>query len=301
MHILIPGGSGVIGTELSVELVRRGHQVTILSRNPARAKTMDQVEIRAWDGVSTQGWTDLFESADALVNLAGENIGAQRWDEDRKRKITQSRVFAGRAITSAFQLARRRPQTLIQASAVGYYGAADDRVMVEDSPAGSDFLAHVAVQWEASTQPVEALGVCRVTIRTGIVLSKRGGALERLVTPFNLYAGGPLGSGQQWWSWIHLRDEVNAICALLENPGASGVYNLTAPNPVTMREFGQELARVLSRPYWLPAPAFALKLLLGEMSSVILDGQRVSPDRLQKLGFTFQFPTLETALQDLLG
>jgi uncharacterized protein (TIGR01777 family) len=262
---------------------------------------MDRVEIRAWDGVSTQGWTDLFESADALINLAGENIGAQRWDEDRKRKITQSRVFAGRAITSAFQLARRRPQTLIQASAIGYYGAADDRVMDEESPAGSDYLAHVAVQWEASTQPVEALGVRRVTIRTGIVLSKRGGALERLVTPFNLYAGGPLGSGQQWWSWIHLRDEVNAICALLENPGASGVYNLTAPNPVPMREFGQILARVLSRPYWLPAPAFALKLLLGEMSSIVLDGQRVSPDRLQKLGFTFQFPTLETALQDLLG
>jgi uncharacterized protein (TIGR01777 family) len=301
VRVLVASGTGLIGRAFCKELFAAGHQVQILSRNPSRAKLPPGAEIYKWDARSTQGWQNLLESADVVVNLAGENIGMGRWTPERKRSFLTSRQDAGKAIVEAFRTASHRPGLLLQASAIGYYGICADEIIDEASPPGKDFLAQIAVKWEAFTQPVEDLGVRRVIIRTGLILTQDGGVLPRFILPYKLFVGGPMGSGRQWWSWIHMQDEVNAMRFLIESDSAYGVYNLTAPNPVPMDEFGRTLARVIKRPYWLPAPAFAFKLLLGEQSTLVLDGQRVVPKSLLELGFQFKFPNLRSALENLLS
>jgi uncharacterized protein (TIGR01777 family) len=203
-------------------------------------------------------------------------------------------------VVSAFQAASRKPKVLLQASAIGFYGPSDDRELSEESPAGNDFQSSICLDWEASTQPVEKMGVRRVVIRTGLVMTTKGGVLPRLMLPFRLFLGGPLGSGQQWYSWIAMQDEIRAMLYLLKNEQAAGAYNLTSPEPLRMSEFGKVLASVIHRPYWLPAPAFALRALLGEMSILVLTGQKVVPQKLLAEGFHFQFPTLKSALEKLL-
>jgi hypothetical protein len=195
--------------------------------------------------------------------------------------------------------AGRKPAVIVQASGIGYYGPRGDEEVGEEAPPGSDFLGKLAVEWEASTAPVEALGVRQVVIRTGVVLSLEGGALPRLAAPFRFFLGGPLGSGRQWTPWIHIVDEVRAIRFLLEHEGARGPFNLSAPRPVTNRELARALGRAMRRPAWLPVPALALKLALGEMSAVLLTGQRAVPKRLLEEGFAFRFPDVEGALQNL--
>jgi len=306
MHVVIAGGTGLIGTALSRSLLAGGHRVTVLGRDPERARVGPGVEVRRWDARSAEGWVDLVESADAFVNLAGESLAGTgplpaRWTAGQKRRIRDSRLFAGRAVVEAFRAASRRPDVLVQASGVGYYGPLAEAIASEDAPAGSDFLARLAVDWEASTEPVETLGVRRVVARTGVVLTMAGGALPRLVLPYRLFAGGPLGSGRQWVPWIHLADEVAAIRFLLDNAEARGPFNLTAPKAVTNAELGRTLGRVLGRPSWLPTPAFALRALMGEVADLVLTGQRVVPTQLQAAGFRFQFPELEPALRDLLA
>ncbi|MDR3574056.1 MAG: TIGR01777 family oxidoreductase [Anaerolineaceae bacterium] len=301
MNVLVPGGTGLIGNAFTKALVAAGDEVWVLSRNPEKARTPPGVKVFRWDGKTPQGWDHLVEQAQAIVNLSGENLAAGSWTEERKRLIITSRVESGRAITAAIKTASNRPEVLMQASAVGYYGPGDDQKLEEDAPIGQDFLGEICAQWEVSTQPVEALGVRRLVIRTGLVQSAAGGMLPRVLLPFQLFVGGPLGSGTQWWPWIHLRDEIDAMIFLLKNPAAQGAYNLTAPEPVRMSEFGKTLGKVLQRPYWLPVPAFGLKLLLGEMSKIILEGQRAVPVRLQELGYQFHFTQLEPALKDLLG
>ncbi len=301
MHVLITGGTGLIGRALAHSLVQDGHQVTVLSRTPERHRNLPpNVDLAAWDGRTAQGWGERVNAADAIVNLAGESIAAGRWTPERKRRIRESRVHAGQAVVEAIQAAAHRPQVLVQASAVGYYGPQGDEPITEEMPPGSDFLAQVCVAWEASTAPVEALGVRRAVIRTGVVLSIQGGALPRMLLPFRLFLGGPLGSGRQYFPWIHLDDQVAAIRFLLERPETQGPFNLCAPNPVTNRAFCQTLGQVLGRPAWLPTPALALRLLFGEMATVILEGQRTVPHRLQEAGYTFRFPELRPALQDLV-
>ncbi len=302
MNVIITGGTGLIGRALAADLLKEGHEVIVLSRRPEAyvGRVPAGVRLERWDGRTAEGWGHLVEGADAIVNLAGENIAAGRWTAERKRRIRESRVHAGEAVTAAVLAAREKPRVVIQASAVGYYGPHGDEEVDEDTPPGNDFLARVAVDWEASTAPVEEHGVRRVIIRTGIVLTPEGGALARMLLPFRLGLGGPLGSGRQWFPWIHIADEVGAIRFLMENEATQGPYNLTAPNPVRQREFARALGRVLRRPAFLPVPAFALRLLFGEMADVLLTGQRAVPRRLLEAGYTFRFPDLEPALEDLV-
>lgn len=302
MRVLITGGSGLVGRALTANLARDGNEVIILSRRPERVIALPLgASATWWDGHTTEGWGSLANATDAIINLAGENIGACRWTEGRKRAILESRLNVGRAIVKAVEVAARKPRLVIQASAVGYYGPHSDEEITEEMQPGDDFLARVAVDWEASTSPLEALGVRRVIIRTGVVLSTTGGALPRMLLPFRFFAGGRLGSGRQWFPWIHIADEVRAIRFLMENERASGACNLTAPTPVTNAEFSRLLGQCLKRPILIPTPAFALRLLFGEMATALLDGQRAIPRRLLQLGFTFQFPEAGSALKDLLG
>jgi uncharacterized protein len=301
MHILVPGGTGLIGNAFTKALVAAGDEVWVLSRSPEKVRAPAGVKVFRWDGKTPQGWEHLLEQADAIVNLSGENLAASPWTSERKRIILTSRVDTGQAIVAALNNISHRPALLMQASAVGYYGPGDDRILDEASPAGQDYLGQICIQWEASTQPVESLGIRRVVIRSGLIQTSAGGMLPRLLLPFRLFVGGPLGNARQWWPWIHLQDEVDAMVFLLKNPAAQGAYNLTAPEPVRMAAFGKTLAKVLHRPYWFPVPAFGLKLLLGEMSKIVLEGQRAVPRRLQDLGYHFRFTQLEPALKDLLA
>ena len=306
MRIIITGGTGLIGRELTRLLLNAGREIVILSRNPARHELPEGVQGVAWDGRAGQNWQHLADGARAIVNLAGEPIAGNgfpppRWTAARKQRILQSRLDAGQAVVEAITAASRKPAVLIQASGIDYYGnVPGDAEVTEDWPKGSGFLADVTEQWEASTAVVEEMGVRRAVIRTGIVLSMAGGALPQTVRPFRFFLGGPLGDGRQYWPWIHRRDEARAIQFLIENEAANGVFNLCAPNPVTNKAFAREIGRVLGRPSALPAPAFALKLLLGEMAALLLDGRRALPRRLTELGFTFQFPRLRDALVDVL-
>jgi uncharacterized protein (TIGR01777 family) len=253
-----------------------------------------------WDGKTAQGWGYLAGEVDAIVNLAGANIGERRWSEERKRVIRSSRVDAGRAIVAAVEQSAHRPALVIQIAGVGYYGPHGDEQLDEQSQPVKDYLATVAADWENATKPVTRLGVRLVTMRTGVVLSRKGGVLEPFLLQQRFFAGGPLGSGKQWISWIHMQDLVNCFLFFLEHDNAAGVFNVTSPEPVTNAQFGMILSKVLKRPYWLPAPAFMLHLVLGEMSTLVLDGQRVLPKRLLELGYAFQYASLRSALEDLL-
>jgi uncharacterized protein (TIGR01777 family) len=293
MNIIITGGTGLIGRAFRVEMEKAGHQIWVLSRSGG-GNTIQ------WDGKSARGWEKWAEQANAIVNLAGTNIGAGLWTKERKRSILESRLDAGQAVVEAVRGAANRPLVVLQASAVGYYGVTGDRVVDESSSSGVDWQSDVVRQWEASTSAVEELGVRRVTMRTGVVLTRGEGILTRFQLPFNLFLGGPLGSGTQYVSWIHVRDQVRAMRFLLETPQMSGAFNLTSPQPVMNAEFGKTLGQVMKRPYWFPTPGFALKLVLGEMSTLVLDGQRVIPRRLQEAGFLFEYSDLHSALENIL-
>lgn len=301
MRFLIIGGSGLIGRELATRLALGSNEVIILSRRPEQVVGLPSgVVARPWDGHTAEGWVPMADGADAIINLAGENIGSGRWTKERKSLILESRLNAGRAIVEAVEKAPRKPDVVVQASGVGYYGPHGNEEITEESPPGNDFLSRLAVAWEASTAPVEMLGVRRVVIRTGVVLSASGGALPRMVLPFRLFAGGRLGSGRQWLPWIHITDEARAIRFLVERKHARGAFNLAAPIPITNAEFSQLLAQILKRPAVFPVPAALLRAAFGEMATVILEGQRAVPQRLLQLGFSFRFTDARSALKDLL-
>lgn len=306
MKVIIAGGTGLIGRQLTKELVEHDHIVVILSRNPGKATSLPQsVEVFAWDGITTRGWGDLIDGSQAVINLAGENIGGEgflpsRLTETRKQRIRDSRIDSTKALVAAIEAAENKPQVFVQSSAIGYYGFHDAQQLTEESPAGDDFFAEWR-DWETVSVPVEGMGIRRVIIRTGLYFSTRkGSALNRLVLPFKLYAGGPIGDGQQYFSWIHEVDESRAIRFLIEGENVQGAFNLTAPNPATNAEVGKAIARVLERPYYLPTPEFAFTLAFGEIGALVTKGQRVIPERLQEQGFEFKFPEVETALRDLL-
>jgi len=308
MRVLITGGTGLIGRALSADLAADGHEVIILSRAPGQSRGLPAgVRAEGWDGRTGKGWVALADGADAIVNLAGANISGEgllpsRWTDERKRLIRDSRLDAGQAVVDAVRQASRKPLAVIQASGIGVYGPRGDDPIAEDGPVGQDFLASFAAhEWELSTAPVEAMGVRRAVVRTGVVLSKTQGALRPMLLQFRLLAGGPIGSGKQWVSWIHLKDEARAIRFLIENQSASGPFNFVAPQSVTNAQFARTLGRVMGRPSWLSLPGFAMRAAFGEVADLLLTGQRGVPQRLADLGFQFRFPELEAALRDAVA
>jgi uncharacterized protein (TIGR01777 family) len=309
MRVIITGGTGVVAAALTRGLVADGHEVIALSRSAERHGTRTEAGARVekWDARTAAGWGHLVDGAQIMVNMAGESIAGKsliptRWSAERKRLIRDSRLNAGRAVVEAVQQAARKPKLLIQQSAVGYYGFHGDEPLTETDPPGSDFLAQTARDWEQSTQAVEALGVRRVIPRTGVrLLTGPGGFLRPLKLVFSLFLGGPMGSGRQYWPWIHPADEVRALRFLMDDAEARGPFNMTAPKPETNRDFSRIFGKVVQRPSLFPAPAFGVRLVLGELAdALILNGQRAVPQRLLERGFKFQFSELEPALQDVL-
>ena len=305
-RVIVTGGTGFIGSLLTKRLIEKGYEVVCLTRNVSRAKEEADGGTRiifvGWDGRSAVGWGGYAEGASAIINLAGESLASGRWDRKRKQRILQSRLQAGKAVLEAVKHAKNKAGVVIQASAIGFYGSRGDEVLDETCDSGRGFLPEVTRKWEESTIDVEVYGVRRAVIRTGLVLGEKGGVLSRLVLPFRFFLGGPLGSGKQWVSWIHIEDEVQAILYLMEHHELRGIFNLTSPHPLRNRDFSRKLGEALKRASWLPVPGFSLRWLFGEMAEeTILSGQKVLPARLQEAGYEFVFPEAEKALTDILA
>ncbi len=297
MKVAVTGGTGFLGAPLVRRLVDAGHQVTVLTRKPAALSGLPSgVSAARFDAFEPAPDT-LLQGFDAVIHLAGESI-AERWTPEQKERVVKSRKIGTEAIARA-AVASGTVRALVSTSAIGYYGPHGDEPLDETSAPGSDFLAQVCQVWEAATAPAQEAGLRTAIIRIGIVLHPDGGALKRMTVPFKLGAGGRFGDGNQYMSWIHRDDLLRLFVHVLEQPTVSGVLNGTAPNPVTNRDFVRELGRALHRPALVPAPKFALKLALGEMSTMVLDGQKVLPRRTLDSGFTFEYPTLEAALRQL--
>ena len=301
MRAIISGGTGLIGRALAASLVADGYDVALLSRRPAAAHNLPPgARAVQWDGHSAAGWGHMADGADVIINLAGENLSAGRWTAQRKQRILQSRIHAGHAVVEAIGAATNKPAVVIQASGIGHYGLHTDDIVTEANAPGNDFGAQVTLAWEEATQAVERLGVRRVIVRMAPVFSTSGGVLPRLMLPFRFFVGGKIGSGKQWFSWVHIADCVGAIRFLMANTQAQGAYNLCAPGPLTNAAFSAVLGRVMHRPSLMTAPAFALRLVFGEMATILLEGQRGFPKRLLDMGYSFRFPDAEAALTDLL-
>ncbi|MCX6143601.1 MAG: TIGR01777 family oxidoreductase [Ignavibacteriales bacterium] len=301
MKIVIAGATGLIGKLLTKTLLNSGHSVVVLTRNAELPTTSSQplLHFDHWDGKGEGSWHCHIDHADAVVNLAGESLGANRWTKSRKRALISSRVDPTASIVNAMKAATAKPRVFVNASAVGYYGPVEEGDVTEDNQAGDDFTSTLCVEWEQAALGAMAFGVRVVLLRSGIVLDPRGGALQKMLLPFRLFAGGPLGSGDQWLPWIHREDEVRAICFSLENERVSGPVNLASPESVTMRDFCVALGKTLRRPSGLRVPTFVLRALLGEMADIVLTGQRVVPKKLLQEGFKFRFPDLKDALENL--
>jgi uncharacterized protein len=299
MKIAIAGGTGFVGKALTNYFAKQEHDIYILTRK-ARPSTNNRIHYIEW--LTPESETEKFlPPLNAFINLAGESINSGRWTDKRKQRIINSRLSATKAVLQLMTKLEHKPEVFINASAIGIYGTSWNETFTESSTkTGSDFLARTVTAWEEEAKKAEQLGVRTVLARFGIILGKDEGALPRIVLPYKLFTGGTVGSGDQWLSWVHIKDVVRSVEFILNNENISGSVNITAPHSAKMKEFGQTIAKVLHRPHWLPAPSFALRLLLGEMSILVLEGQRVLPEKLQKLGFNFSFPYLEEALSDIL-
>ncbi|MDH5640231.1 MAG: TIGR01777 family oxidoreductase [Nitrospira sp.] len=303
MNIVVAGGTGFIGSALCHSLIGEGHQVSILTRQPEQAFHQGDVPINwvLWNGQDGGSWEQALERADAVINLAGASIANARWTDARKQLLTDSRVLTTRLLVKALSQRTSKPPTFINASGIGYYGTSDDRTLDEGAARGQGFLADLCLAWEAEALRAAEFGARVVVVRTGMVLEQDGGALPKMMLPFQCFAGGPIMPGTQWVSWIHRRDHIGIIQWALATPTVSGPINAVAPEPVTMNTFCQILGRVLHRPSWLPVPGIALNILLGELGTLMTTGQRVIPAKAMERGYTFQYPTLEPALRAILA
>jgi uncharacterized protein len=300
MRILLTGGTGLIGTALTESLLADGHQVWSLTRrDPATAPVKTGLTLVRWDGRTTSGWGDLVSQMDAVINLAGESLSKWPWTKAQKQRFWDSRVQAGLALTEAIRAASPRPKTLIQISGINHYETIGDTAD-ESTPPGEDFLARLTVGWEGATKDVESMGVRRVVFRLAVVLSERGGLFSLMALPVKLFAAGRLGSGKQAVPWVHLDDVVGAIRFALENEPVTGPYNLIAPEPISNADFYKALAKALHRPYWFPTPAFLLRLALGEMSVLVVDGRYAQPKRLLEAGYRFKVENIADAMERLV-
>jgi len=299
--IAITGATGLIGRELCRKLHEEGDEVTVFTREIKKGKELfpyltDFVE---WDYNKPELWKNELNGKDTVVHLAGANIFGERWTNSYKRTIMDSRKSATKILVDSIGELKNKPKTFISSSAVGYYGDKENDIITEESPSGTDFLSMVCRSWEFEAKQVEKFGVRRVSIRTGIVLSSKEGALKKMLLPFRLFAGGSIGKGDQWFPWIHIEDIINVYLFVLNNE-ISGVLNGTSPNPVTMREFAKTLGKVLHRPSFFTVPEFVLKLAVGEGAQSILSSLRVIPQKLIKNSFKFKYDHLEPALNSLL-
>ncbi|MDE5070394.1 MAG: TIGR01777 family oxidoreductase [Trichodesmium sp. St16_bin4-tuft] len=306
MKIAITGATGFVGTRLVERLHSEGEKILVLTRNLEKGKRIfpssayPNLEVIGYEPQKSGAWQKSIDGCDGVVNLAGASIADERWSVSRKKEIMSSRKVTTEKLVEAIAQSNSKPSVLVSGSAIGYYGISETATFDEQSNSGNDFLAEVCQEWEAAAQPVQNLGVRLVILRIGIVLGL-GGTISKMLTPFKLFAGGPIGNGRQWFSWVHIDDLVGLILHSLRNPEMQGVFNATSPNPVRMEEFCQGLGEALNRPSWLPVPDFAIELLLGDGAVVVLEGQKVLPKQTQASGFEYQYPTVKPALKNILA
>lgn len=301
MRVLVTGASGLIGSAVCDALLVRGDEVVGLSRDPEKARSSNPtVRWHEWDAINEEAPPEAFEDVDGVIHLLGEPIN-QRWTDEAKERIMGSRRTGTRNLVATIKGLDRKPKVLVSQSAIGYYGDRGDAVLDESAGPGEGFDSQVVVEWEKAAQEAEGTGMRLVITRSGLILDPEGGLLKQLLTPFKLGVGGPVGSGDQYMSWIHRDDEVELLLWALDNEKVGGVVNATAPNPVTNRELSKTLGKVLRRPAFMPVPNFALTLMLGgELAETVKGGQRVMPKRAEELGYLFEHPELEGALRELL-
>jgi uncharacterized protein (TIGR01777 family) len=302
MNLLLTGATGFLGRPLCRALAERGHSLTVLTRDPSRAagKLPPGTRALAWEPLRQEDAPDVVQAiveTDAVINLAGESIAGRRWTPEYKERLFRSRLDSTRAVVAGLAASGRTGLTLVNASAVGYYGDRGEETVMEESPPGRGFLPDLCAAWEAEARKAESAGVRVALPRIGMVLGEGGGALQKMAAPYRFGAGGPLGSGRQWISWIHRDDVVGMLLWALESPAVRGPVNLTAPEPVTMREFACALGKALRRPAFMPVPGFALRLLVGEFAEWLLTGQKAIPAVGLRLGYVWQYPHLEPALR----
>ncbi len=299
MKIAITGGTGFIGQALTEELLEHQHEVMILTRNPDKYDARPGVTYVKWlsDGARPE---EELEGIHSLINLAGESINSGRWTEERKKRIINSRINSTREVINIIKALKDKPACLINASAIGYYPSSKTNTYTEASTETADnFLGETVQIWEKEAAKATQIGIRVAYTRFGIILGKGEGALPRIALPYKMFVGGTVGSGEQWMSWVHIKDIARAVHFVAETEGIAGPVNVTAPSPVTMKEFGKTLGTVLGRPHWIPVPSLALKVAMGEMSALVLEGQRVLPGVLSEHGFQFQYPELKSALIDI--
>ena len=307
MKYAITGATGFVGSRLVEALLEDpGSRILAFSRDPLRAREAlpsppGRVELAAWDYAASPPPEGSLDGVDAVIHLAGENVGLKRWTPAQKKRIRESRVLSTRNLITGLTRASRKPSVLVCASAIGFYGPRGDDELDETAHAGDDYLADVCEDWEAEAERASLHGVREVRLRIGVVLGPDGGALKPLLLAFKLFAGGPVGNGRQWMSWIHRDDLVRLFVHAARTPSMSGPLNGTAPHPVRNKEFARTLGRVLHRPAFLPAPRLGLRVLLGEFADVLVTGQRVVPRKALESGFEFRYPELEGALRQVLG
>jgi uncharacterized protein (TIGR01777 family) len=301
MKILITGGTGFVGTQLTSRLIQDRHEVTILTRSLKGTKRSSPgISYLEGDPTKKGPWQEAIKNHDAVINLAGASIFS-KWTEEHKKAIRESRVNTTRNVVEGIPFRPERPFTFFSTSAVGYYGFCGDEELTEESPHGDDFLASIAMEWEGEALKARDKGAQVVITRFGIVMGEKGGALSQMIPLFKKYIGGPIGSGKQWFSWVHIKDLAEAFTFLLKHPEISGPVNVCSPNPVRNKDLAKALGKALHKPSFIPAPGFMVKLVLGEFGSVILEGQRVIPRRLLEKGFVFQYADIHKALESIAG
>jgi uncharacterized protein len=302
MKITIAGGTGFVGKALVDHLLKNNHEIIILTRNVIATKVTDQIRYVQWLSEDSSPFQAL-EGTDIFINLAGESINSGRWTEKRKVKIVNSRLDAVHSLLDIINKLDTKPKTLINASAIGIYGTSFEKIFTEEDNHGfgTDFLSETVQQWENEAEAATQFGIRTVFCRFGIILDKHKGALPKIAFPYKSFIGGPIGNGRQWMSWIHVEDVVKGISFIIENEQINGPINFTAPKPVMMNEFGKTLASVVHRPNWLPVPSFALHLLLGEMSTLVTEGQKVLPKKLLENGYHFTYTDLNMALKNIFS
>ncbi len=302
MKVVLAGGTGFVGGSLLSALIAEHHQVVLLTRNLEKAKHLsgNAVSVVEWDAKNGGDWEKSIDSSDVVINLSGESVANKRWTDSVKQKILDSRVNSTRAIVHAISRAEKRPSLLVNASAIGIYGSDPEKKLLETTPKGEGFLADVCDSWEKEASKAENLSIRVVKLRIGIVLGKEGGALKRMLPPFQFFLGGPLGNGLQWFPWVHRDDVVRSILYVMENNEIQGPINMAAPEPVRLKDFCKVLGKVLHRPSLFPVPIFVLRLMVGDMADMLIASQKMIPQKLKSSGFQFRYSHLEDALQAIL-